>query len=89
MQKILGRIGLALVVTAAVMYLVDWAVWGMRGRPMGTVQVSWFQVAPLKDGGERDYPNGSGPVACSQSVAPHGGGNPCWYVEQHPQVFER
>ncbi len=91
MKKILGRAGLSLLLMAAVIYLLDWGVWGvrnLRGAGMRTVQVTWFQVADLKGGKQDMYPNGSGPVSCSVSLAPHGGGNPCWYVEQHPIVLE-
>jgi hypothetical protein len=91
MKTILSRAGLALMVMAGVVYLLDWGVWGVRqvrGSGMRTVQVTWFQVAELKGGKQDMYPDGSGPVNCSVSLAPHGGGNPCWYVEQHPVVLE-
>lgn len=90
-KRLLARVALALLVTAGVIYLLDWAVWGlrqMRGTGMRTVEVTWFQVADLKGGKQDMYPNGSGPVSCSVSLARHGGGNPCWYVERHPVVLE-
>ena len=92
MKKILGRILLGLLVVAAVVYLCDWGVWGIRrarGEGMETVQVTWFQVAELKGGREQMYPDGEGPVSCSDSLFPHGAGNPCWYVKKHPVVLER
>ncbi len=91
MKIILKKAGLALVLIATVVYLLDWGTWGTRrlqGGGMRTVQVTWFQVAELKGGKEDMYPNGSGPVSCSVSLAPHGGANPCWYVEKHPVVLE-
>jgi len=91
-KRILGRIALALVVAAIVVYAVDWGVWRVRvarGGGVGTVQVNWFAVAELKGGKEDYYPDGNGPVKCSQSVFPQGGVNPCWWVVRHPVVFER
>jgi hypothetical protein len=92
LKRIAGRVLLALLVFVVVMYVVDWAVWRIRvarGGGMGTVQVSWFQVAALKGGKEEMYPDGAGPVTCSQSVFPQGGVKPCWYVMRNPVVLER
>jgi hypothetical protein len=92
MRRILGRIAAVLLIATAVVWMVDWSVWRVRvarGGGMGTVQVTWFQVAELKGGKEDFYPDGEGPVSCSQAVFPHGGAKPCWYVVKHPVVFER
>lgn len=92
MKKILGYIAAALLVGTFVMFVVDWSVWRLRvarGGGIGTVQVTWFQVAELKGGKEQFYPDGEGPQNCSQSVFPLGGNKPCWYLEKHPVVFER
>jgi len=92
MQKIAGRVALALLIAVLVVFAVDWGVWRVRvarGGGMGSVQVSYFQVATLKDGGAQYYADGAGPVRCSQSIFPQGGANPCWYVVQHPVVFEK
>jgi hypothetical protein len=91
-KKILGFGAAALAVGLLVMYGVDWGVWRVRvarGGGMGTVKVTWFQVAELKGGKEQFYPDGEGPVNCSQSVFPQGGNKPCWYLSGHPVVFER
>ncbi len=92
MKKILGYTAAALAVGLLVMYAVDWGVWRVRvarGGGMGTVQVTWFQVAELKGSKEQFYPDGEDPVNCSQSVFPQGGSKPCWYLVNHPVVFER
>ena len=77
-------------VAAVVLYGVDWTVWRIRvagGGGMGSVQVTWFQVAGLKGGKEEYYPDGEGAVACSLSVLPQGGAKPCWYLTEHPIVI--
>ncbi len=91
-RKILGYVAAALAVGVLVMYVVDWGIWRIRvarGGGMGTVQVTWFQVAELKGSKEQFYPDGEGPESCSQSVFPQGGAKPCWYMVKHPVVFER
>lgn len=92
MARIAGRVALGLALAALAMYGVDWAVWRVRvarGGGMGTVHVTWFQVAELKGGKEQFYPDGEGDVGCSESVFAQGGLQPCWYAVKHPVVFER
>jgi hypothetical protein len=92
MGRILGRILLGTVVAAAVLYLGDWAVWRTRvalGGGMGTATVSRFQVAPLKNGKEEYYYDGTGPVDCSLSIFPQATGGACWWVRRHSAVFYR
>ena len=92
MQRLLGRVLLGLLILTAIIWLCDWASWRvrvLRGGGMGTVQVTWEQVANLKGDKQSFYPDGEGPVACAQALFPHGGANPCWYVARHPVVFEQ
>jgi len=76
-------------IAAVLVWAGDWAVWRVRGGAVGTVQVTWFQVAELKGGKEDFYPDGEGEVGCSVSALPQGGMKPCWWVRRHPVVFER
>ncbi len=92
MKKLLSRVALTLAIFGFVLFSVDWGVWKIRvvrGGGMGSVVVSKFQVASLKGGKEEYYPDGEGPVSCSQSLFPQGGSGPCWWVVKHPVVFER
>jgi hypothetical protein len=92
LKRIVGIILVALVVGFVAVYAGDWMIWKVRvarGGGMGTVQVRWFQVAELNGGKEEMYPDGQGPVACSESLFPQGGSNPCWYVAKNPVVLER
>lgn len=92
MKKIAGYVVAALAVGVLVMYAADWGIWRIRvarGGGMGTVQVTWLQVAELKDSKEQFYPDGEGPVSCSRSIFPQGAVKPCWYVAKNPVVFER
>jgi len=85
-----GVLGLLLLAVAG--YVVDWAMWRVRvaaGGGMGSVQVDRFTVAELKGGKEDYYPEGTAMVACSKSLYPQGGSNPCWWVERHREVLDR
>ena len=89
--KMLAR-GLAgVLLIAALVYPLDWAMWRVRvarGGGMGSVQVEMFTVAELKGGKEDYYSDGSAVVACSRSLYPQGGNGACWWVERHREVTQ-
>jgi len=90
--RVVAGVVVGLVVTAAVVYLGDWAVWRVRvarGGGMGTVVVSRFVVAPLKGNKEEYYYDGTGPVDCSRSLFPQGGNGACWWMTRHRVVYAR
>lgn len=92
MKRIVGKALLGLVVTLAVVYLGDMAVWSVRakmGGGMGKVVVSRFVVAPLKGNKEEYYFDGTAEVDCSRSLFPQAGSGACWWVERHKVVYER
>jgi hypothetical protein len=82
----------AVLLIAALAYPVDWAVWKVRvaaGHGMGSMQVDMYTVAELKGGKEDYYPDGTTMMACSKSLYPQGGNDPCWWVERHRQMINR
>jgi len=90
--RMLLRGFLALIVMAAAVYPVDFALWRLRvarGGGMGQVQVDLFTVAELKGGKEDYYPNGSATLTCSQSLYPQGGNDACWWLERHREVVQK
>ena len=94
--RVLAGVAVGLVVTAALVYLGDWAVWQARvslshgkGGGMGTVVVSRFVVAPLKGNKEEYYYDGTGPMDCSRSLFPQGGNGACWWMTRHRVMYER
>ena len=92
MKRIVGKALLGLVVTLAVVYLGDMAVWSVRakmGGGMGKVVVSRFVVAPLKGNKEEYYFDGTAEADCSRSLFPQAGSGACWWVERHKVVYER
>jgi hypothetical protein len=92
MGRIALRIAVSVLVIAAVIYLGDWAVWRVRvasGGGIGKITVSRVVVAKLKANKEEYYADGTGEVACSQSLFPQAPGGACWWVERHRVVFDR
>lgn len=89
--KMLARgIGI-LLLAAAVLYPLDWAVWRVRvarGGGMGSVQVDLYTVADLKGGKEDYYPQGTTAMPCSKSIYPQAGNDPCWWVERHREIVQ-
>jgi hypothetical protein len=66
-----------------VSYIGDWAIFLFRGSPLSKVTVNQFQSVPLKGTKiEYDY-LGTSDVPCSQSLFPHAGQSPCWYLRRN------
>jgi hypothetical protein len=87
-KTLVRGVGILLLI-AALAYPLDFVVWRVRvarGGGMGTVQVDRFTIADLKGGKEDYYPNGTETVACSKSLYPQEGHNPCWWVERPREV---
>jgi len=82
------RIFLAIAAITTVSYLGDSAFYLLRGSPTSTVSVSQFMSIPLKGQKiEYDY-LGRAQMPCSESLYPHGGQQPCWYLRRDPNVWE-
>jgi hypothetical protein len=75
---------LVLLAGFVVTYLGDSAIFLFRGSPLFKVTVNQFQSVPLKGTKiEYDY-LGSSDVPCAQSLFPHAGHSPCWYLRRNP-----
>ena len=76
------RVLLSLIVFAAVVYFADYLA--ARNNPLGSVQVQPYYAVHRKDkrmSFDFDVPVAS--QACVQSLAPHLGCVPCWYLKRH------
>ncbi|MGA2848492.1 MAG: hypothetical protein ABSE46_05825 [Terracidiphilus sp.] len=75
---------LVLLVGFVVIYFGDYALFRLRGSPLSKVTINQFQSVPLKGTKiEYDY-LGTSDVPCSQSLFPHAGQSPCWYLRRNP-----
>jgi hypothetical protein len=93
--KILGLVAKYLVISLAVLYLVDWLVFEvheLRGTGLRTVSVEQYLATPLKGSkAEYDY-MGAADEDCSRTLFPQYAKStwnpPCWWLEKHHQRWE-
>ena len=85
----LRRIFAGVVLTAASLYAVDYAVLRYRiathHNPFGTVTVRPYYAVPLKNHKTQFLFNGSQDQTCVHSLFPQQGDSPCWYLSRHPE----
>ncbi len=89
-KMVLRGIGILLLI-AALLYPLDFAVWRARvaaGGGMGSVMVDRYTVADLKGGKEDYFANGTVVMPCTKSIYPQEGNNPCWWMERHREVVQ-
>ena len=83
LSPLLSRIATALIALVIVLYIGDYVVMRMRTNPTGTCQVTKLYAVPQKDG-KTEYETGEPETqTCANSVFPHLGYRPCWYVKRH------
>jgi hypothetical protein len=88
MMRYLRVAVVALLITAAVLYVGDWLVFKLRGSPKDTLTVSLFVSASLKnEKQEIDY-IGQEQWSCTHTLFPFppfekSQSSPCWYLRQH------
>jgi len=80
-----------LLVTAVVVWLLDWGVFrvrAVRGTAYDSVQVEEFLSTALK-GNKQEYDYmGTAQVTCVRALFPHGGAPACWWVRRHTTQWE-
>ena len=88
---ILEQTAKALVVTAVVLWLADWAVFRVRearGTAFDSVQVEEYLSTALK-GNKQEYDYmGTATVSCARALFPHGGAPACWWERRHTTQWE-
>ena len=87
MKRIVFKVVIALLGAAALFYIGDYAVLRYRiasnRAPYGSVTVNVYYAVPQKNGRmEYDFQS-SQAEACVNSVFPHAGYAPCWYLRRH------
>ena len=92
MKHWLARVAVGVLGALAVLYVGDWAVWRTRvamGSGMGRVSVGDVIVTPLKGNKEEYDWGGTTTLDCSRSLFPQAGSGACWWLRQHPVIYER
>jgi hypothetical protein len=87
MKRIVLKTVIALLGAAGSFYIGDYAVLRCRivrnRAPYGSVTVNVYYAVPQKNGKmEYDFQS-SQPEVCVNSVLPHVGYAPCWYLRRH------
>jgi len=84
-------LGLLLVVlgTALLAFGVDYAVFRIRvaskRNPYGSVVVSHYYAVLQKNGKTQFIFDPPQPETCVNTLFPHAGSPPCWYLSRHPE----
>jgi hypothetical protein len=90
-RRILLRSLLALVVTLAAVYLADTIYIHLLSpaKAYGSIQVNHYLITPLKNGRDEYDFTGSEMKTCVNSLFPHSGDPPCWYLKRHTEQNEK
>jgi hypothetical protein len=79
---------LAILATAALVFILDFAVFRLRAalnwNPYGSVVVNHYTAVPQKNGKTLLTFDAPQPWTCVNALFPHGGMLPCWYLSRHP-----
>ncbi len=78
------RVLLGIVLLAVALYVGDYTVLHLRHDPMGSVIVQRTYEVALKSAKTEYMRDDPRPMACVNSMLPHGGNPPCWYLAKHP-----
>jgi hypothetical protein len=80
---------LAALVIAVLIYVGDFAIFFLRGKPHDQIVVSRYLAAPLKGNKTEYYFEGTGPMDCARALFPQAGWSPCWYLRRHTLYSEK
>jgi hypothetical protein len=77
------RIAILVVISVCIAYLADLVAVKLRHDPLSLVQINKIYAVPQK-GGKTAFDAGEPePETCVNSIFPHLGYSPCWYVNRH------
>jgi hypothetical protein len=83
-MALIRRILLRSIGALVVVYAGDYAVLRTRlPKSLGTVTVHPYYAVPQKDGRTEFIPQDPQDQTCAQSLFPHMGYTPCWYLRRH------
>jgi hypothetical protein len=83
------RVPLTAILSLATLYAGDYlsARYRIPGnrQTLGTVQVQTLYATPQKNGRVESWVGNIDPETCLNSLFPHLGYTPCWYLARHPR----
>lgn len=88
-RRVLISAILGLVAVGALAYLVDYCVFRVRvatnRSPYGSVTVSHYYAIQQKSGKTKLIFDPPQAESCVNTLLPHGGSSPCWYLSRHTE----
>jgi hypothetical protein len=89
LQRMFLRVLVALLVLVGITYCADYALFQYRlttkHQPFDSVTVQHFDAVAHKDGKEELIFEPPTQQTCVNSLFPHAGDVPCWYLKRHTQ----
>jgi hypothetical protein len=83
LARLLKRVAIAAVTLLVIWYVGDYVSLKMRRQPFSTVEISKLYAVPQKDG-KTSFERGEPEIqTCVNSMFPHMGYSPCWYVRRY------
>ena len=83
LKRLLKRVGVAAAALLIIWYVGDYLSLKIRNTSLSTVQVSKIYAVPQKDGKTSYEPGEIETQTCVNSMFPHLGYSPCWYLKRH------
>jgi hypothetical protein len=81
--SLLKRIATVLAALVIILYVGDYVLVRLRSEPTGTCQVTKLYAVPQKDGKTQYEASDPETQTCVNSIFPHLGYSPCWYLNRH------
>ena len=86
-QRFLKRVAfwtiLGGVFTVCISYLCDLAIFRWKHSPTGTVIITPYYAVPQKNHSVEYMADDPREQTCANSLYPHSGLSPCWYLNRH------
>jgi hypothetical protein len=82
-KQLLFRVVTAMAALAVASYGADDAYSRFSGQPLGKVKVNRYLAIPQKGGKFQFVYDGTEDRTCVNSLFPHKGNQPCWYLRKH------
>ena len=83
LARLLKRIVIAAAALLIFWYVCDYLSLKLRREPLSNIQISKLYAVPQKDGKTSYEPGDQETQTCVNSMFPHLGYSPCWYVKRH------
>jgi len=83
LARLLKRLFIAAAALLIFWYICDYLSLKLRREPLSNIQISKLYAVPQKDGKTSYEPGDQETQTCVNSMFPHLGYSPCWYVKRH------